>query len=107
MLLMSWVGERAEVKLSSSSDLKDAMALANLELRNHGVEHNVMRPPNIMWNAETRRVMVVDFERSEILKREHILQETSPNREQKHLTSTELKPGDAERSHLRVKPEVL
>lgn len=39
MLLMSWAGERAEVELSSSSDLDDAMALATLELRNHGVEH--------------------------------------------------------------------
>lgn len=104
---MSWAGERAEVELSSSSDLDDAMALATLELRNHGVEHLDVGPPNVLWNPEKRRVMLVDFDRAEILKPVHILQETSPNRKRKHLISTELKPCAAERSHLRMKPQAL
>jgi hypothetical protein len=50
-----------------------------------GVEHRDVRPPNVLWNPESRDVILVDFERSEILKQAHILQETSPNRKRKHL----------------------
>jgi serine/threonine protein kinase len=32
-----------------------------------GVEHRDVRPPNVLWNTEGPKVMLVDFERSEIL----------------------------------------
>ena len=50
-----------------------------------GVEHRDIRPPNVLWNLEIRNVVLVDFERSEILKQVSVLQETSPNRKRKHL----------------------
>jgi serine/threonine protein kinase len=50
-----------------------------------GVEHRDVRPPNVLWNTEGRKVMLVDFERSEILKQVPVLQETSPNRKRKYL----------------------
>jgi hypothetical protein len=39
----------------------------------------------MLWNPEIRNVVLVDFERSEILKQVSVLQETSPNRKRKHL----------------------
>jgi serine/threonine protein kinase len=48
-----------------------------------GVEHRDIRPPNVLWNPETSNVVLVDFERSEILKQVSVLQETSPNRKRK------------------------
>jgi Ser/Thr protein kinase RdoA (MazF antagonist) len=34
------------------------------KLRDHGVEHSDVRPPNVLWNPE--KAMLVDFERSAI-----------------------------------------
>jgi hypothetical protein len=56
-----------------------------------GVEHRDVRPPNVLWNPETRNVLLVDFERSEILKQVPVLQETSPNRK-RNFTSTLKRP---------------
>jgi signal recognition particle subunit SEC65 len=90
MLLMSWAGEQARKDLVSSSgrDMDEETARAVKNLRYHGVEHRDVRPPNVLWNPEGRKVMLVDFERSEILKQLPILQEVSPNRKRKHLHST-------------------
>jgi serine/threonine protein kinase len=32
-----------------------------------GVEHRDVRPPNVLWNPEIKNVVLVDFERLEIL----------------------------------------
>ena len=50
-----------------------------------GVKHRDVRPPNVLWDPEIRNVVLVDFERSEILKQVPVLQETSPNRKRKHI----------------------
>jgi serine/threonine protein kinase len=85
MLFMSWAGEQARKDLVSSlgRDMDEETAHAVINLRHHGVEHRDVRPPNILWNPEGRKVMLVDFERSEILKQAPILQEISPNRKRK------------------------
>jgi predicted Ser/Thr protein kinase len=70
-------------------DIVEETTRAAIKLRNHGVEHGDVRPPNVLWNPECRKVMLVDFERSEILKQMLILQETSPNLKRKHLCSTD------------------
>ena len=62
---------------------------AVIKLLDCGVEHRDVRPPNVLWNSEGRKVMLVDFERSEILKQMPILQEMSPNRKRKHLHPTD------------------
>jgi predicted Ser/Thr protein kinase len=87
MLLMSWTGEWAETESISSMglDLDVEKARAAGELRDRGVEHRDMRPPNVLWNHENKRVMLVDFERSEILKQVPVLQEISPNRKRRNL----------------------
>ena len=87
MLLMSWSGEQArkDLMLAMGRDLAAETNRAVTELLNCGVEHCDVRPPNVLWNPETKSVVLVDFERSKILKQVSILQETSPNRERKYL----------------------
>lgn len=91
MLLISWAGEQARKDLVSNlgHNMVEETTRAVTKLRNHGVEHGDVRPPNVLWNPEGRKVMLVDFERSEILKQVPILQEISPNRKRKHLYSTD------------------
>ncbi|KAH6672621.1 hypothetical protein B0J14DRAFT_77847 [Halenospora varia] len=91
MLLMSWAGEQARKDLMSrmSLDVDVETNLAVTKLRDCGVEHGDVRPPNVLWNPEIRNVVLVDFERSEILKQMPILQEISPNRKRKHLHPTD------------------
>ncbi|KAH7378966.1 hypothetical protein BKA64DRAFT_242116 [Cadophora sp. MPI-SDFR-AT-0126] len=87
MLLMSWGGEQAckALMLAMGRDLAAETSEAVTKLLNCGVEHHDVRPPNVLWNPETRNVVLVDFERSEILKQASVLQETSPNRKRKQL----------------------
>ncbi|RDL30224.1 Uncharacterized protein BP5553_10502 [Venustampulla echinocandica] len=87
MLLMSWGGEQArkDLMLAIGRDLAAETSRAVAELLNCGVEHRDVRAPNVLWNPGTRNVVLVDFERSEILKRVSVLQETSPNRKRRHL----------------------
>ncbi|KAH7393706.1 hypothetical protein BKA64DRAFT_746722 [Cadophora sp. MPI-SDFR-AT-0126] len=87
MLLMSWAGEQAreDLMLAMGRDLAAETNEAVSKLLNCAVEHNDVRPPNVLWNPETRNVVLVDFERSEILKQVSVLQETSPNRKRKNF----------------------
>lgn len=87
MLLMPWAGEQArkDLMLAMGRDLAAETSRAVTELLNCGVEHRDVLPPNVLWNPETRNVVLVDFERSEILKRVPVLQETSPNQKRKRL----------------------
>lgn len=89
MLLMSWAGEQAQ-KCSMSSisrDMDEEIKLAVTKMLDCGVEHGDVRPPNVLWNLRSRKVMLVDFERSVILK-VPVLQEISPNRKRKRLHSS-------------------
>ena len=92
MLLMSWAGEQArnDVVSSLGRDIVEETTRAVTQLRYHGVEHGDLRSPNVLWNPEGRKIMLVDFERSEILKQMPVLQEISPNRKRKYLCSTDL-----------------
>jgi hypothetical protein len=87
MLLMSWAGEQArkDLMLTMGRDLAAETSGAVTKMLDCGVEHRDVRPPNVLWNPEIRNVVLVDFERSEILKQMEVLQETSPNRKRKHL----------------------
>jgi hypothetical protein len=87
MLLLSWAGEQArnDLMLTMGRDLAAETSGAVTKLLGYGVEHRDVRPPNVLWNPEIGNVVLVDFERSEILKQAQVLQETSPNRKRKHL----------------------
>ncbi|KAH8799418.1 hypothetical protein F5884DRAFT_758446 [Xylogone sp. PMI_703] len=85
MLLMSWAGEQAreDLMLAMGRDLAVETSGAVTKMLSCGVEHRDVRPPNVLWNPEIRNVVLVDFERSEILNQVPVLQETSPNRKRK------------------------
>ncbi|PSS25711.1 hypothetical protein M430DRAFT_33320 [Amorphotheca resinae ATCC 22711] len=86
MLLMSWAGERAENLMSGlGRDFVEEIRRAVRKLLDYGVEHGDVRSPNVLWNAESKQVMLVDFERSTILKPASTLQEISPNSKRKNL----------------------
>jgi len=87
MLLLSWAGEQAgkDLMLAMGRDLAAETSRAVTKMLDCGVEHRDVRPQNVLWNPEIRNVVLIDFERSEILKQESVLQETSPNRKRKHL----------------------
>jgi hypothetical protein len=65
---------------SIGRDINKETTSAVTKLQYHGVEHCDVRLPNVLWNSEGGNVMLVDLERSEILKRVPALQETSPNK---------------------------
>jgi hypothetical protein len=90
MLLMSWAGEQArkDLMLAMGRDLAAETTGVVTKMLDYGVEHRDVRPPNVLWNTEGRKVILVDFERSEILKQISILQEISPNQKRKHLYSS-------------------
>jgi hypothetical protein len=91
MLLMSWAGEQArkDLMLAMGRDLAVEMSRAVEKMLGCGVEHRDVRQPNVLWNTEGGKVMLVDFERSEILTQMPILQEISPNKKRKHLQTTD------------------
>jgi len=62
MLLMSWAGEVAED--GDTADLKGEVQRSVQDLYKERVIHNDVRQPNILWNLERRRAMLVDFERA-------------------------------------------
>jgi hypothetical protein len=68
-------------------DMDQETTCAVTKLRCHGVNHCDVRPPNVLWNSGIRRIMLVDFERSDILIRASDLQEISPNLKRKRLYS--------------------
>jgi hypothetical protein len=77
MLLMSWGGEQVE---DGSTGWEVDAETTRKKLLRYGVEHHDVRPPNVLRSSEGGKVILVDFERSEILKRVPALQEISPNK---------------------------
>ncbi|KKZ63872.1 hypothetical protein EMCG_01825 [[Emmonsia] crescens] len=67
MLLMGWAGESID-KLKSST-LNDEISKSKREIRMLGVVHKDLRLANMLWNNELRRVLIIDFHRSDIDRR--------------------------------------
>ena len=65
MLLMSWVGEKAAQM--SVPDLATEVARSSKLVRGEGIVHNDERDINLLWSEECRRVMLIDFDRAELL----------------------------------------
>ncbi|KAL3965720.1 hypothetical protein ACCO45_000028 [Purpureocillium lilacinum] len=64
MMLMSWGGEEASD--ANVSDLTAEVRRSSQEVWAEGVYHGDERDPNLLWNNERRRVMLVDFDRAKL-----------------------------------------
>ena len=97
MMILSWAGE----SLDDSKVLKrvdqrtlDVMVTQSIEDIHHaGVLHADLRAANMLWNQETGRVMLIDFERSEMMGFRQALAESSPNRKRKRCLLEEQASG--------------
>ena len=79
MLLMSWGGEAFHGDSLSSLDTKTQNCVkdAKRQLEAHGVKHRDIRPPNVLRDPNTDKVMLIDFERSTIAPQREALTEIS------------------------------
>ncbi|KAK0712720.1 hypothetical protein B0T26DRAFT_597263, partial [Lasiosphaeria miniovina] len=64
MMLMSWAGEKPGVSVGDAETLKMESLTA---IRRHGVDHGDDCSANYLWNAERRRIMIIDFDRAHLL----------------------------------------
>ena len=94
-MLLSWAGECLdESKTTSGTDRQtwiSELVCAVNAIHQAGVLHHDIRMPNLLWNEETKRVMVIDFEAAEIVKAQAVRQALapiSPNRKRKRAVVT-------------------
>ena len=100
-ILLSWAGNCLDdSKTASSTDrqtwISDLVCAINA-IHGAGVLHQDIRMPNLLWNEETKRVMVIDFERAEIVKAQAVRQALapiSPNRKRKRAVGAKEVGGD-------------
>jgi hypothetical protein len=71
-------------------DLEGEIRRSVDEIHGEGAELNDVREPNILWNAERGRAMLIDLERSRLLRPGSLqpFQELSPNRKRKQPLET-------------------
>ncbi|KAE8356266.1 hypothetical protein BDV28DRAFT_127291 [Aspergillus coremiiformis] len=62
MLLMGWGGESVGHKKLKKT-IRHAISRSVDIIRSLGVLHQDLRPENILWNAELRRALIIDFHR--------------------------------------------
>ena len=102
MLLMSWGGNLADKNESfkTPSELRKEIERTTADVQREGVDQMDIRPPNLLWNEETQRVMLIDFERATMIKGlkgaglygTRVLQEISPNKKRKRAGDPKRKP---------------
>ena len=87
MLLMSWGGELADEDESVKGwkGLQRETWRTAAEVQRAGIDQMDVRPPNLLWNREVGRVMLIDFERAKYMGR--VLQDISPNQKRKRAES--------------------
>jgi serine/threonine protein kinase len=112
MLMMSGVGEKVEHDLAgptrpwdtNATDFKTAVAVE--ELHRHGVQHNDVRPPNVLWSVELRKVMLIDFVRSKLLREVPAFAGSSPKHRRQHPKEGTFQfPGKFCKEEFRAEPE--
>ncbi|KAL2169473.1 hypothetical protein VTG60DRAFT_6017 [Thermothelomyces hinnuleus] len=70
MMLVSWGGRSLdEVEVSDMAKVEREVMRAVRALHPQGVVHTDVRDANILWNAETERAMVIDFEQAVLAER--------------------------------------
>ena len=85
MMFLSWAGEEflGPDNIPAGRDqheITQELIFSIRAIHRAGVLHRDVRAPNICWNAEAGRVMLIDFERSELLEVQPPFRPESPNR---------------------------
>jgi hypothetical protein len=62
LMLLSWGGEEADRYELDGDVLKREMKRTTNDVKRLGVDQGDLRSPNILWNGELGRVMLIDFE---------------------------------------------
>ncbi|KAI6854049.1 hypothetical protein KC338_g8867 [Hortaea werneckii] len=70
MLLMAWGGE--PLTQSQWEDERGVVKKSHARIRELGIRHGDVRRPNTLWNPELDRVLLIDFHKSELIKRETV-----------------------------------
>lgn len=65
MLIMGWGGENI-VHMEMTSLLRREIHRSKREIRKLRVTHGDLRDPNILWNPELNRVLIIDFHKSKL-----------------------------------------
>lgn len=70
MLLMSLGGDPADEDeaMKNTSKLQKRITQTVSEVRRAGIDQVDVRSPNLLWNQELQRVMLIDFERAAMIK---------------------------------------
>ncbi|CDM34682.1 hypothetical protein DTO013E5_3392 [Penicillium roqueforti] len=65
MLIMGWGGENI-VHMEMTSLLRREIHRSKREIRKLRVTHGDLRDPNILWNPELNRILIIDFHKSKL-----------------------------------------
>ena len=111
-ILLSWAGKCLDDSTAAPSTdrqtwTSDLVCAVNA-IHRAGVLHQDIRMPNLLWNEETKRVMVIDFERAEIVKAQAVRQALapiSPNRKRKRALTSGAKEVGADNHMLEMMKE--
>ena len=105
MMFLSWGGERLNIKNLADTDMQTRtsdIVRAVKAIHEAGVVHRDMRMPNLLWSEEMKRVIVIDFERANLIKAtRQALSSLSPNKKRKRTCETEQEEAD-KKSVLKV-----
>ncbi|OWY49425.1 metalloprotease [Alternaria alternata] len=96
MMFLSFGGHPISQHLTAENkaSVSEQVRLSATAIHGLGVLHKDLMPRNILWNEETKHVMVIDFERAEMEQRT-VLGAMSANRKRKKLAGSSVKPGQS------------
>ncbi|KAI1375768.1 hypothetical protein F4677DRAFT_420659 [Hypoxylon crocopeplum] len=93
MMLLSWGGQSLDSLTnfdSKEDNLGQELVQSVRELHSMGVAHTDVRMPNMLWNQENGRLMMIDFERALLMDSPRLpLAEVMPNKRIRTLPRTE------------------
>ena len=92
MMFLSFGGKRISRYLTAHNGTVAAQQVecAALAIHNLGILHRDLEPRNILWNEESNKAMIIDFERAEIVEPRSALGGTSANWTRKRKLETRM-----------------
>ena len=85
MMFLAWAGKPwTDIEAGEAGPTPGKEVIRTLDaIHRARVVHGDVRPPNVLWNAETKRAMLVDFERSTMAVDRPALSPIAPNLKRK------------------------